>query len=185
MFAVDDIIVTEFVNLAECTKALEKHRAWGFFLRLGKNIHYCSIQDKPAYPPKGKDIRNQFFLWKFAQAMTDWCYPNNVDMTIYRKKDISSALQKENYANPNGLEGVWARNWADCGKLGICFQHSKIINIPMNIVQTLYKNRHNHTYSTEELLLKFQQGLKIDISIFYQRHYNTVHVDAQPSFIQR
>jgi hypothetical protein len=184
MFAVDDIIFTDYVDLKVCTKAIEDYKAWGFFLRLGKNITYCYMKNKPSLPPVGKDL-GDMFTWKFGDGKGDWRYPNNTDNTIYRKKDIQAFLKNEKYTNPNTLEVHWQK-WRNMKKMGLCFQTSKNINIPCNCVQQSYKeNRHNQTYTTDELLAKFQQGLKIDILKFYQVNNNSPHVDYVPTFTPR
>jgi hypothetical protein len=41
IFAVDDIVVKESVDLTQCICALEKYNAYGFYLRLGKNLTQC------------------------------------------------------------------------------------------------------------------------------------------------
>jgi hypothetical protein len=39
--AVDDMIVTDQVDLKECSQAIEKYNTCAFYLRLGTNITYC------------------------------------------------------------------------------------------------------------------------------------------------
>ena len=41
IFAVDDIVVKENVDLTECISALEKYNAYGFYLRNGTNLTNC------------------------------------------------------------------------------------------------------------------------------------------------
>ena len=41
MFSVDDDIVRDFVDIAECIDAMEKFDAYGFYLKLGENIIYA------------------------------------------------------------------------------------------------------------------------------------------------
>lgn len=182
MFAVDDIIIKDYVDLSECTKALEDYDAWGFFFRLGKNIDYCYMLNRATPVPKGKDLGNKF-IWKFSDGDGDWGYPNNVDNTIYRKKDIMEYLKKEQFTNPNTLEGHWQK-WRDMKKKGVSFLTSKNINIPMNLVNPS-QNRHTQLFTPAELLQKFQQNLKIDVKKFYQVNNRSPHVDYQPTFIQR
>jgi hypothetical protein len=111
MFAVDDMIMTEHVDLARCTKVLKKHKkAWFFSLRLGKNITYCGMLERQQKVPKMKKVGGGMCLWKFSDVKIqgDWNYPNTTDTTIYRKKDIKPFLKKARYANPNKLEEQWA-----------------------------------------------------------------------------
>lgn len=183
MFVVDDIIVTDYVDLQVCTKALSEYLAWGFFLRLGKNINYCYMLDKPTPCPQGEDIGNDMFTWDFSAGDGDWAYPNCTDMTIYRKKDVMPFLKNEPYVTPNTLEFRW---WQcrDMGGKGLSFQTSKMINIPINVVNPT-SGRRNSSYTPQELLEKFQQGLKIDIAPFYQVRNVSPHVDYTVTFVPK
>jgi len=185
MFGVDDDVVTDFVFLTDCVNHLEKYHVWGFFLRLGKNINYTYPLNKFTPCPQGNDQMDGVFTWKFNDGTGDWAYPNNVDMTIYRKKDITAFLNVAMYVNPNTFEGIWASRWAHLQQRGICYPHSKIINIPMNLVNEAYSNRYGHLYTPEQLLAKWQQGLKIDISQFYKIENKALHNEYEPHFIAR
>ena len=184
MFSVDDMIATDYVNLEECTHAMVEHNAWSFLLRLGKNITFCYMENRATPVPQGQDVGDTMFSWNFWQGTGDWGYPNNVDMSIYRKNDIAAFLKTEDYVNPNTLEATWQR-WVDGGRKGLCFQTTKNINIPLNLVNELWVNRCNYSFTVAELLAKFQQGLKIDINAFYQVRNVSPHVDYAPTFISR
>jgi hypothetical protein len=184
MFAVDDIIVTDAVDLNQCTDAMEKYDAWGFFLRLGKNITRCYMIDAYTGVPKGKDREDTFFVWKFKNGSGDWNYPNTVDQTIYRKKDIEGTLRYLNYTNPNTLEGGWANN-ADHSLRGISFQATKNVNLPMNLVNTSWRNRCEFHYTVQELHQLFKSGLKIDIDAYKQIKNESPHMNYKPGFVKR
>lgn len=183
MFAVDDMIVTDYVNLEECTSAIERTNTWAFYLRLGKNITYCYMRRKASPPPPLKKVGADILMWKFADGKGDWKYPNNTDMTVYRKNDLRYCLTFLNYTNPNTLEMRWTQLY-NLEKKGVCFTYSKAINIPLNIVNPS-GNRHTHSYTTLELLAKFSRGYKIDISKTYQMRNKAPHVDYDPTFIRR
>ena len=184
VFAVDDNIINSPVNFRECVSALEEKKAWGFFLRMGKNITRCYTRNIANPVPRGKVFNNTFFVWKFSEAGDgEWSYPNTVDMTIYRKKDVYSFLTKDPYIHPNSLEGDWAKVRPKL-PLGICYLYSKMVNVPLNIVN-ISSNRNMHLYTPQELLLKFQQGLKIDISKLDQKRFNAPHIAYEPRFIPK
>jgi hypothetical protein len=164
LFAVDDIIVTDHVCIAECSRALEDAQAYGFYLRLGVNLDYCySMGGAQALPNFTRIITptqiagppETIYSWCFAQGQHDWGYPHTVDMTVYRKKDVERDLQEMVYRSPNILEGRWyARASAVRHKCGLCFALSKIVNLPLNRVQHDYANRTMGSYSPAELLIK-------------------------------
>jgi hypothetical protein len=183
LFIVDDIIVTDYIDLNECIRKKEQHHAWGFFLRLGKNITHTFVRAlRPTPPPKrGHDIEGGLFLWRFRSCQGDWAYPNNLDMTLYRKEEIKHALKKLPYTNPTTLEQKWYRTRT--GKeIGISFESSKLINLPLNKVANL-KNRTIPGYSTEALLEKFSQGYRLDIAPFFKMKNSSCHVEISPHFI--
>ncbi|MDB6081733.1 MAG: hypothetical protein JWO53_1005 [Chlamydiia bacterium] len=184
LFAVDDLIVKDYVDLEVCTQALEEQQAWGFFLRLGKNINYCYMIDKSTPLPKGVDLEKNMFCRQFFQGDGDWGYPNTTDMTVYRKNDLTQFLQNEEFINPNSLELSWQK-WIKMDGKGLCFQTSKNINIPLNVVNLSWCNRHNHSFTPQELLEKFGQGKKMDITAFHQIENISPHIDLMPTFVDR
>ena len=185
MFGVDDMIVTDDVDLAYCVDAIEKYQAWGFYLRLGQNISYCHTMDIQTPFPQGTWLNQNLFQWNFKTATGgDWSYPNTTDMTVLRKKDITTFLYTGNYTNPNTFEYDWQR-FINPDATGLCFAYSKNINIPLNLVNTSWANRAMHLYTPEELLVKLNEGLKIDTRKFYQVRNNAPHVEYEPTFIKR
>lgn len=183
VFAVDDNIITDAVDLKKCTQALEERGAYGFYLRLGKNIDRCYMLNLVTGVPPIVDLNDGTYAWQFSQGEGDWKYPNTVDLTIYRKSDIEPYLRKKKYHNPNTFELAWASK-ADFKKVGLCFDHSKVINIPLNLVN-ISGNRCMHRYSTQELLEKFKEGLKIDINQLYQIPNQSPHISHEVVFIHR
>jgi hypothetical protein len=183
LFIVDDIIVTDYIDLNQCIRKKEHYKAWGFFLRLGKNITHTFVRTlRPTPPPKkGHNIENRCFLWHFHSCQGDWAYPNNLDMTLYRKDDIKRTLKRLSYSNPTNLEQKWYRTRT--GKeIGLSFESSKLINLPLNKVANL-ENRTIPGFSTELLLEKFLQGFRLDISPFFQVQNSSCHVEMYPQFI--
>lgn len=183
MFAVDDMIITQPINVCECTEALEKWKAWGFMLRLGLNINHCYMRNIDTPPPPNGKIEETFFVWKFNDGLGDWKYPNNTDMTIYRKSDLRYPLYLNDYIHPNSLEKSW-HQIHNLEKIGICFLSSKVVNLPLNIVNPS-KNKNANSYSIKKLLSKFKKGLKIDINRFYNLKNSSPHHESELTFIRR
>ncbi|HXF28451.1 MAG TPA: hypothetical protein VN457_01255 [Chlamydiales bacterium] len=181
MFAVDDMIMSGGVDLAHCVKALEETNAYAFFLRLGKNIDQCYMTNTSTPVPKGKNLKDDLFFWKFAKSKGDWNYPHSVDMTIYRKKEIHHFLTTVAYTTPNFLEGYWS-NQKNHGPCGICYKRSKVVNIPLNLVNA-WSNRNLNAYQPADLLRMFQSGLKIDISKYQGLKNRAPHIEQIPTFI--
>lgn len=185
LFAVDDIVVKDYVDIAQCIALMEEYGAYGFFLRLGKHLTYCyatfSEQKLPQFIKDDKNI----CVWNFSEGQWDWGYPHSLDMTIYRKKDVLGWLTQLDYASPNQLEYYLAL-YASYGPRGICYENSKIINLPINIVQTYTYNNCVHSYSPEKLLELFNEGHKLDTRHLHQVQNSACHMfDAPIAFMQR
>lgn len=188
IFAVDDIIVKSSIDLCKGIELMEKTNAYGFYYRLGLNIDYCYAMNKPDPAPRLAKIVDDIYAWEIKDGQHDWGYPNTVDMTLYRKNNIEQEFRTMNYQAPNPLEGNWSASMSVAkarSMLGLCHKESKIVNLPLNIVQNLWQNRAMHAISTKELLDKFNAGLKIDISQLHNINNKAAHMDYMPSFIIR
>ncbi|MFC1842066.1 hypothetical protein ACFLYU_00200 [Candidatus Dependentiae bacterium] len=188
LFAVDDIIVKDFINIENDIELLKETNAYGFYYRLGLNINWNYPYNRANKVSKIEKINDDVHQWHLKNGTYDWGYPNTVDMTMYKKSDIQNDLKRMHYHAPNPLEGNWARlgnKIRKSGKTGLCHEKSKIVNLPLNRVQNVYQNRHMNTLGAEELLEKFNQGLKIDITLLYQIKNRSAHMDYVPQFIER
>lgn len=189
VFAVDDNIVKDTIELHECITWLEKTNAYGFYLKLGTHLDYCYTENTPQAVPPHECIHSTIYSWQFESGEKDWHYPNTMDMTLYRKKDLLPLFQYLEYTNPNLLEGKWAAWWVlhkAPSSHGLFYENSKILNIPLNKVQTInILNRDMNLYTPQELLEKFEAGYKIDISPFIHIKNKAVHTEYVPTFIPR
>ena len=185
LFGVDDIIVTDYIDLDECVTILEQTPdAYGFYLRLGKNITQCyTLSITNDFPlPDLKEIESRIYSWEFNGAPYDWEFWSSVDMTVFKKEDIRNCFYELNYGSPNGLERIWA-TWACPKKFGLCYEHSKIVNIPLNIVHENKKDRNMSFLTTEELLEEFTMGFKIDIEPLCRFNNKAPHMHYIPELI--
>lgn len=187
IFAVDDIIVKDFVNLSECIDALERYGAYGFYLRLGLNLTECYMMNRAQPIPPIHNHGNDVLSWQMSQGMYDWAYPHTVDMTLFRKSDVSFFVTHLTYHSPNTFEAEWHNHSAGVmRKRGLCFTESKIVNTPLNLVQQDYVgNRHMEEMSAKQLLELFLQGLKIDIQPLHKIKNKGAHMEYHPQFITR
>lgn len=189
LFAVDDIIVKDKINLSKDIDLLEKTGAYGFYYRLGKNLNKNYPHNDCAQPlPPLNEVEDKVFAWVIGDGAYDWGYPNTVDMTLYRKSDIQQALRRLNYYNPNTFESNWwgltssVRN-----RIALCYEYSKIVNLPLNRVQKTYQNRSMKNIEISEggLLQVFNEGKKIDIHSLYHIDNKSSHWPIVPTYIER
>ena len=188
LFAVDDIIIKDSVNISYCIDALERYSAYGFYLRLGKNLTHCYSWGSIAQPlPPLQKEEDDIYSWQFKYGKFDWNYLNTVDMTLYRKKDVYDDFYLFNYANPNKLEDIWniKGQRAKGDRIGLCFTDSKIVNLPLNRVQHDYNNRAMQEWKVNDLLAIFIEGKKMDIEPLSKVKNQAAHMEYSPQFITR
>jgi hypothetical protein len=191
IFAVDDIVVTGYVSLADCARAMEATGAYGFFLRLGTHLDFCyPMNCAQALPPMavitGSPLFNNVCCWQFAQGQYDWNYPHTVDMTLYRKKDIASDISDMEYHSPNTLEAQWdTRARAIKRRIGLCYTQARMVNMPLNRVQHDYINRAMDSYTPKELLSIFLSKKKMAIVPLYEIKNRSAHMEYAPQFVAR
>jgi len=183
IFSVDDIIVRKDIDLTNCVDALEKTKAWGFFLGQGKNLKRCYMLDCIQPVPPLISIQEDIFAWQFKEGIGDWNWPNSLDMVVYPKEVMQRDFAKLTFHHPNDLENQWLKK-AKLKRIGLTFSESAIVNLPLNLVN-ISSNRYMNRYSPEQLLQKFQEGLKIDIAPLSEFAPISRHIDYEPCFIHK
>jgi glycosyltransferase involved in cell wall biosynthesis len=184
LFGVDDIIVKDFVDLKFCMAQMQKTGAYGFYLRLGRHIHHCYQLDKTQAVPPSQPLTGGVFAWDLKTGEYDWGFANSLDMTLFKKSELKIPFKELKYKTPNSLELCWTQKYSPKKAIGLYFETSKLVNIPMNVVGHT-KNHHMNYLNTEELLTKFNQGLKIDIEPLYKLENKSPHLDYIPEFVIR
>ncbi len=184
LFGVDDLIIKDFIHLRKDTRLLDFKGAYGFYYRLGTHLTRCYTLDCEQPVPPHYFLQEGVYFWNFDEGKADWNYPHTVDMALFRKKDIESFFTNHEYSAPNQLEGLWATMPPKNG-VGLFYPQSKVVNLPMNVVQTQDKSRHNDFYTAKDLLQKFNKGMQIDLKPFFRLENKSAHDDYKPSFIPR
>ena len=184
-FAVDDIVIKDQVDLPLCISYLEQNQAEGFHLRMGKNLNYCYMMKARQPLPKFEELGDEVLRWQFNKGMCDWAYPHSVDCCIYRRRQILKDFSQIAFNNPNTLEAKWAAI-SDYTRFGLCFATSKIVNLPLNLVNETYKSNANmNSLTANDLLKLFNLGKKMDIAQLFQIDNRSAHIDYEPTFINR
>jgi glycosyltransferase involved in cell wall biosynthesis len=183
VFGVDDMIMKDFVDLKFCRQMLEKTGAYGFYLRFGRHIQLSYMFKKPEPVPPSIPLSNGVYAWDLRFGQDDWAFANSMDMTIYRKADLKKCFTELKYKTPNSLEFIWAHH-PPANTIGLYFEQSKMVNLPLNIVNPS-DCPHMNFMTAEELLVKFNQGFKIDIDPLYQIDNPSPHYEYIPELILR
>lgn len=193
LFGVDDIIVKDHVDIADCIKHIKANDAHGFYLRLGENITQCYTEGIATPVPAHREVAPGVHAFTFADGKGDWGYPSSVDMTVYSKAEVMSIVPDLYFDNPNRFEGAWAirslgmLGWSprDLYKTGLFYTQSKMVNIPFNLVQTDYLTARNMGYPKELFLEKFYAGYKLDIAACHCIDNKAPHMEMEPTFTTR
>ncbi len=178
LFAVDDIMVKDYFDLSKCIAYLELYNAYGFYLRLGKNISYCYAGRVESPVPPHVQHNADIIGWKFEEAVGEWRYLHSLDMTLYRRDGIRATFGQLAFSTPNTLEFAWA-NCGDQAGYGLCYNDSKIVNVPLNTVQCDWP-MFNMNYPTQELLDLFNQGYRLNVERYFKLKNSAPHMEVMP-----
>lgn len=183
LFSSDDLVMKDTVDLDICRQLLERTGAHGFYLRFGRNIQHSYIAGKPLARPKSAELEGGVYAWDLRRGEGEWKLANNFEMSLYRKEDLKACFRELSYKNPESLQEAWARHLPKAA-IGLYFEQSKLVNLPLNSMQASGKPNMNYM-TAEELLLKFNQGLKIDIEPLFQVNNPAPHYEWAPELISR
>jgi len=176
VFTDDTAIFTDYVDINQCIRMLEKTQAHTFSLQLGKNL--SKFQTIPPH----EHIEDDICAWQFDHGKQEWAKGTSLNMTLYRKANIKKPFETLAYNNPSTLEKQWA---AQCvpASLGLFFEHSKAIHLML-----LGKNKKNPTSLTmpaSQLLKTFNAGYKMDIKPLFGLHNKTTRMGYKPKFVKQ
>jgi hypothetical protein len=176
MFLCDDIIFSNNWSISDKEIQILKHnqKIIATSLRLWEGIDFCySINQKT--PPPSFDGDN---VWSWIGLNGDWGYPMSVDGNVFRTEDIMTKIAAVMFSTPNELEAVLAATADQNYPLYVCYRHEpKLFNIPANIVQTKFMNRHANIKTADNLNYLFLDGKRLDEKFYFGKKFNTVHVE--------
>ncbi|MGE0197514.1 MAG: glycosyltransferase family 2 protein [Simkaniaceae bacterium] len=176
-FALDDNIVRDTIDMKEAVQLMKQTGAYGFYFRLGNHL------DSP--PQHTIPLQEGIFAWQFSTGKGAWACPNSVNMTLFRKEEIYPYFLCMKFHNPNILQALWNEH-ADLSQIGLYYERSKVVNLPLNIVSANeWINEKKTNISTKDLLTAFQQGLKMDIVPLKGLENSEIEINYEPQFIKR
>ena len=105
--------------------------------------------------------------------MDDWNSPNNFLFTLYSKKNLKKIFSQLSYSSADELLYEWGLH-CDEQAVGICFHKPKSI--------ALQKEKDS---SATDLCELFLEGLKIDITPFFQKKGKSQEISSSLSFTPR
>jgi hypothetical protein len=174
MFALDDDIVKDFIDLSDVAMYMELNNAYGYYLGLGFNT-VESVAGYQGIPVDIAAVAPWVYKWNFASGHYDWKYAHSTDMVIYRISDVVSAVNDNDYSTA----GTFAAEWAAVTprlQRGLCSYNSRAVKVSLNAP---------YVYNQEDLLEMFQQGFKMSWSGLIKMNNSSIMVDCDAIFIPR
>lgn len=175
MFLVDDV---SFINnfstkLNEFEMFSQSNDIFSLSLRLSPSINFCYAYNRSSVIP---NLKNNIWDWRIAKG--DWGYPASLDGNIFKTKDVIDGIKKTDFSGPNGLEGGLGIFVSNTIKkyLMICFQKQKLVNLPLNKVQTALNNK-SMNISTKRLNNEYLLNKRMSFDVLKDIKNNMCHVE--------
>ena len=107
--------------------------------------------------------------WRWPGAKGDWGYPMSVDGHLFRFSELMPIVEACDFKNPNSFEAELARRANKKQPWMICMKRAPVVNLPVNIVQSTFKNRagEEHAISVEELNNAYLAGKRVALGPIY------------------
>jgi hypothetical protein len=157
-----------------------------FSLRLGLNCVY-SHPANLEYVLGEHEIKGEYIVFDYTkQQIGDFKYPLSTDGHIFNTHTIKELLIEIDFHNPNTLESNLQRfvNSYSIPKMIKCFIESKLVSIPVNLVNNTFNNRHGLKFGIHEKELndKFISGETIDLNAMDFSGVNGPHKEIKYEF---
>ena len=191
LFLVDDNIFVRNFYLADIISVLLKNpKAIGFSLRLGRNTQYCYTMRQQQSLPEFKSFSQNILKYNWTMAELDFAYPLEISSSLYLMDVIAPIIMSMWFRNPNELEGkIAARSFIFQNQYPelLCFDQSMTFCNPINMVQSVYKNRAGEqvNMSADHLSKLFEKGRRVNIHPFDGFIPNACHQEVEFTFETR
>jgi len=183
-FLVDDIIFIDEFNVAAIQNI--DLRSYVVSLRLHPKVTYSYMLKRSEKPPHFSQKYDSLLEFDWSLGEVDWAYPLSVDGHIFEALEIRRLIKRSRFYAPNSLEASLQRFTKKIAirKKGLCFTTPKIINFPINRVQTEYNNAAGNT-DPREFLRLFNEGFRVDFLRYQGQIFNAVHVETDLPLVKR
>ena len=184
-FLVDDIIFIRPLNLelASTIDPLQSILSLRHSPHLRRSYTAATNVTPPLFFPskEAEDV----VCFKWFERGYEWSDPWSVDGQILSTAEVRVLTRVSDFKAPNTYEGT-LKTFNDIAKArgGMCYTESKILNLPINRVQSEVRNYSGST-SAEYLLGQWNKGLMIDTSMFENHIPQSPHEEHQVTFVSR
>lgn len=170
---VDDMIFLQTVNYTDILKVNTFENV--VTLSRGKEMDYSVVLQRKIDLPTFANLENEMlsFSWNQYNYLSDWTYPLGVSGYFYGRDELLIMFSDQSYKAPNSLESsMQFYKEFFINRKGVCYSSISCCCIHANIVQTECINPTLGVFSIEDLLNKWNEGMKIDVSQFYAKTGN-------------
>jgi hypothetical protein len=184
-FLVDDIIFIRPLNLKVASEIdpLQSILSFRHSPHLRRSYTAAVDQAPPNFVPApyGTDV----LTFKWFEQGNEWADPWSLDGQILSTAEVRVLTRLSDFKSPNSYEGA-LKTFSDIVKnrSGICYGESKIVNLPINRVQSEVPN-YSGSISPEFLLEQWNKGLMLDTSMFETHVPRSTHEEHPVSFKKR
>jgi len=172
---VDDDVVKRPVSIIDILEDYTDE-VCAISLRMSEDIIWCYGTQKKSPLPKFYPTKSNALKWKWADSdpSTDWGYPSAVNIHVYRTEWFRKVIKDLHFDTPNKLEYLFNTNRKIFKPYIISLKKTRILNIPVNQVQTLSPTNpygKKFAYTLKELNDKWLNRYIIDTKNIYE-HFN-------------
>lgn len=193
VFFTDDDIIYRPIKITkdELHNIFQISNANCFSLRLGLNTTNCYTMKKLNKLNKYEthtffhDVKliEPIISWKVADGTNDYAYPMSLDGHIFKTPFIKNLCEVLEYTNPNLFE-AFLSNFTKSDMTIASYEHSKLVNSPINRVQETFQNLSGmkYRYSVEDLNEMYLDDVKLDLKKMNFEEINGCHQEIRPIF---
>jgi len=167
----DDDVFIKPIDTSEIVNKLYDKDVNAISIKSGLNIKYSySI---PLIPLDYPDwIESEPFLkwdWTLYRPDTNWGYPTCVNAYIWLKEYFINLIKDIDFKHPPTLEGGLNTIRKQLKPLMVSTKETKLLNLPINRLQTLSPNPFGQTYNypVHDLNIKWLNGVRIKTDNIY------------------
>lgn len=185
IFLVDDIIFIGAVDLA-LASAIDPQAA---VLSLRHSPHlrrsYTANVDQPPPAFQSSGIHPDVLAFNWFEQGNEWSDPWSVDGQVLSTAEVRVITRISRFRAPNSYE-IALKTFNDMARnrRGLCFTESKILNLPINRVQSEVANI-SGSISSAYLLEQWNKGLMIDAAMFEGHIPKSPHEEHAITFRRR
>jgi len=181
-FTDDDVLFGE-IDYVTIENSLSNEDVFCFSLRLGRNTTFCYTMNVPNQIVVSEETENTV-AWDWQKSWYDFGYPLSVDGHVFRTKEIFKLSKSLNFSNPNTYEASLQMYDTFPRNLMESYNKSKLVGIPVNVVQDVFQNRKGENFgiSTKDLNEKFLHGVLIDLNLLNFNDVKGCHQEIEYKF---